>query len=75
MPEFKYEFLLSILISVEKLDNVGDTPYGTRYIDILGDGMFLGLKLREIVLDRIDQKFSKFNFSISPNVRLLLRIG
>ena len=37
MPELNPEFLFTIRVTVDLLHNVGETPFGTRHIDMLGD--------------------------------------
>jgi hypothetical protein len=49
MSEIKTEFLFSIALEVE-VDNLGDTPYGSRRVGRFGKGSFEGPKLRGKVL-------------------------
>ena len=39
MPELQSDFLFTIRISVDDLCDIGATPFGTRHIDMLGEGM------------------------------------
>tara|TARA_E500000331_G_scaffold205648_1_gene197242 strand:+ start:325 stop:492 length:168 start_codon:yes stop_codon:yes gene_type:complete len=55
MPELKTEFLFTIRVTVDHLHDVGQTPFGTRHIDMLGDGSFEGPRLKGIVLGGMDQ--------------------
>ena len=56
MPELKSKFLFTIRVTVDLLHDVGETPFGTRHIDMLGDGSFEGPKLNGTVLGGMDQK-------------------
>jgi hypothetical protein len=73
MPELESEFLLAIRITVDKLHDFGDTPRGTRHIDMLGEGSFEGPKLRGKVIGGMDQKIFRSDGAMNPNVRLVLK--
>jgi hypothetical protein len=73
MPELESEFLLAIRITVDKLHDFGDTPRGTRHIDMLGEGSFEGPKLRGKVIGGMDQKIFWSDGAMNPNVRLVLK--
>ena len=73
MPELKSNFLFTICISVEELCDIGSTPFGTRHIDMLGEGSFDGPKLRGVVIGGMDQKIFRADGAMSPNVRLVLK--
>ena len=49
MSEIKTEFLFSIALEAE-VDNLGDTPYGSRRVGRFGQGSFEGPKIRGKVL-------------------------
>ncbi len=74
MPELRSEFLFTITISVERLHDVGTTPFGTRHIDLLGPGRFEGPRLKgEVLTGGIDRKLLRGDGAMVPNVRLVLR--
>ena len=73
MPELQSEFLLAIRITVDELHDFGGTPYGTRHIDMLGEGSFEGPKLRGPVIGGMDQKIFQSDGAMNPNVRLVLK--
>ena len=73
MPELKSNFLFTIRISVDELCDIGSTPFGTRHIDMLGEGSFEGPKLRGVVIGGMDQKIFRSDGAMNPNVRLVLR--
>ena len=73
MPKLQSEFLLTIRITLEKLHDFGDTPHGTRHIDMLGEGSFEGPKLRGKVIGGMDQKIFRSDGAMNPNVRLVLK--
>jgi hypothetical protein len=73
MPELQSEFLLTIRITVDELHDFGGTPYGTRHIDMLGEGSFEGPKLRGTVIGGMDQKIFRSDGAMNPNVRLVLK--
>ena len=73
MPELKSEFLFTIRVTVDRLHDVGETPFGTRHIDMLGDGSFKGPKLKGIVLEGMDQKIFRSDGAMNPNVRIILK--
>ena len=73
MPKLQSEFLLTIRITVDELHDFGGTPYGTRHIDMLGEGSFEGPKLRGKVIGRMEQKIFQSDGAMNPNVRLVLK--
>ncbi|PPR59272.1 MAG: hypothetical protein CFH10_01904 [Alphaproteobacteria bacterium MarineAlpha4_Bin2] len=73
MSELKSEFLFTIRVTVDHLHDVGETPFGTRHIDILGKGIFEGPKLKGTVLGGMDQKIFRSDGAMNPNVRLILQ--
>jgi hypothetical protein len=73
MPELQSEFLLTIRIPFDKIHSFGNTPYGTRHIDMLGEGSFEGPKLRGKVIGGMDQKIFRSDGAMNPNVRLVLK--
>ena len=73
MPELKSEFLFTIRVTVDRLHDVGETPFGTRHIVMLGDGSFKGPKLKGIVLEGMDQKIFRSDGAMNPNVRIILK--
>jgi hypothetical protein len=73
MFELKSEFLFTIRITVDHLHDVGETPFGTRQIDMLGDGSFEGPRLKVIVLGGMDQKIFRSDGAMNPNVRMILK--
>ena len=73
MPELQSDFLFTIRISVNYLYDIGATPFGTRHIDMLGEGSFEGPKLRGVVIGGIDQKIFRSDGAMNPNVRLVLK--
>ena len=73
MPELKSKFLFTIRVTVDLLHDVGETPFGTRHIDMLGDGSFEGPKLNGTVLGGMDQKIFRSDGAMNPNVRLILK--
>jgi hypothetical protein len=73
MPELQSEFLLTIRIPFDKIHSFGNTPYGTRHIDMLGEGSFEGPKLRGKVIGRMEQKIFQSDGAMNPNVRLVLK--
>jgi len=74
MPELKSEFLFTITVTVTQLHDVGETPFGTRHVDLLGGGTFEGPRLRGTVLPGgIDQKLVRADGAMTPNVRMVLR--
>jgi hypothetical protein len=74
MPELKSEFLFTVTIGVSTLHDVGQTPLGTRHIDLLGAGSFEGPRLRGKVLPGgMDQKIIRADGAMNPNVRLVLQ--
>ena len=73
MPELQSDFLFTIRISVNDLYDIGATPFGTRHIDMLGEGSFEGPKLRGVVIGGIDQKIFRSDGAMNPNVRLVLK--
>jgi hypothetical protein len=74
MPELKSEYLFTITVTVDRLHDVGATPFGTRHIDLLGPGTFEGPRLRGKVLPGgIDQKLLRADGAMTPNVRLVLK--
>jgi hypothetical protein len=73
MPELKSEFLFTIRVTVDHLHDVGDTPFGTRHIDMLGEGSFEGPKLKGAVLGGMDQKIFRSDGAMNPNVRMILK--
>lgn len=72
MPELHSEYLFTIRVTVDLLHDVGTTPFGTRHIDMLGDGGFEGPKLKGKVLGGMDQKIFRSDGAMNPNVRLML---
>ena len=38
MPKLKSAFLFTIRVTVHHLHDVGETSFGTRHIDVLGNG-------------------------------------
>ena len=72
MPELRSEYLFTIRVTVDLLHDVGTTPFGTRHIDMLGDGSFEGPKLKGKVLGGMDQKIFRSDGAMNPNVRLML---
>ncbi|NKB57985.1 MAG: DUF3237 family protein [Alphaproteobacteria bacterium] len=74
MPELQSEYLFTITVTVTQLHDFGDTPFGLRHVDMLGEGTFEGPKLRGAVLPGgIDQKIIRADGAMTPNVRLVLR--
>ena len=73
MPELHSEFLFTIRIAVDELQDIGVTPFGTRHIDMLGEGSFEGPKLKGTVIGGIDQKVFRSDCAMNPNVRLVLK--
>ncbi len=73
MPELRSKFLFTIRITVDKLHEIGTTPFGIRHIDMLGKGSFGGPKLKGRVIGGIDQKLFRADGAMSPNVRLVLK--
>jgi hypothetical protein len=74
MPELQSEYLFTITVTVTQLHNLGDTPFGLRHVDMLGEGTFEGPKLRgEVLPGGIDQKIIRADGAMTPNVRLVLR--
>ena len=73
MPELQSDFLFTIRISVDDLYDIGATPFGTRHIDMLGEGSFEGPKLRGVVIGGMDQKIFRSDGAMHPNVRLVLK--
>ena len=73
MPGLQSDFLFTIRISVVDLCDIGATPFGTRHIDMLGEGSFEGPKLRGVVIGGMDQKIFRSDGAMNPNVRLVLR--
>ena len=73
MPELQSDFLFTIRISVNDLYDIGATPFGTRHIDMLGEGIFEGPKLRGVVTGGMDQKIFRSDGAMNPNVRLVLK--
>lgn len=73
MPELRSEFLFTVRIGVDRLHDVGQTPFGLRHIDVLGEGSFEGPRLKGTVLGGMDQKIFRRDGAMNPNVRLVLR--
>ena len=73
MPGLQSDFLFTIRISVVDLCDIGATPFGTRHIDMLGEGSFEGPKLRGVVIGGMDQKIFRSDGAMNPNVRLVLK--
>ena len=73
MPELQSDFLFTIRISVDDLCDIGATPFGTRHIDMLGEGSFEGPKLRGVGIGGMDQKIFRSDGAMNPNVRLILK--
>lgn len=74
MPELKSEYLFTITIGVAQFIDFGNTPFGTRHIDLLGPGSFEGPRLRgEVLAGGMDQKLVRADGAMTPNVRLALR--
>ena len=73
MPELQSDFLFTIRISVNDLYDIGATPFGTRHIDMLGEGSFEGPKLRGVVIGGMDQKIFRSDGAMNPNVNLVLK--
>ena len=73
MPELKSEFLFTVTIGVATLHDIGETPFGTRHIDILGAGTFEGPRLKGTVHGGMDQKIFRADGAMNPNVRLVLQ--
>lgn len=73
MPELKSEYIFTIRVAVDRLHDIGTTPFGIRHIDILGEGSFEGPGLRGTVLGGMDQKIFRSDGAMNPNVRLILR--
>ena len=73
MPELYSEFLFTIRIAVDELHDFGNTPFGTRHVDMLGEGSFEGPKLTGTVLGGMDQKVFRSDGAMNPNVRLVLK--
>ncbi len=74
MPELRSEFLFTIRVTVSGLIDVGETPLGTRHVDLLGPGTFEGPRLRgEVLPGGTDQKLFRRDGAMHPNVRLVLR--
>jgi len=74
MPSLNSQYLFTMTCTVTQLHDVGATPFGTRHIDLLGEGTFEGPRLRGIVLPGgIDQKLIRADGAMTPNVRLVLQ--
>ena len=74
MPELKSEFLFTFSVTVTQFVDVGQTPFGTRHLDMLGAGTFEGPRLRgEVLPGGLDQKLVRADGAMTPNVRLILR--
>ena len=73
MLELKSNFLFNIRIAVDELCDVGNTPFGIRHIDMLGDGGFEGPKLKGRVIGGMDQKIFRSDGAMKPDVRLVLK--
>ena len=73
MPELNSRFLFTIRVTVDLLHDVGETPFGTRHIDMLDDGSFEGPKFKGTVLGGMDQKIFRTDGAMNPNVRLILK--
>ena len=73
MPRLNSNFLFTIRISVDDFCDVGATPFGTRHIDMLGEGSFDGPKLRGVVIGGMDHKIFRADGAMNPNVRLVLK--
>jgi hypothetical protein len=73
MPELQSEFPLTIRITLDKLHDFVDTPYGTLHTDMLGEGSFEGPKLRGKAIGVMDQKIFRSDGAMNPNIRFVLR--
>lgn len=73
MPELKSDYLFTITVTVNALQDIGAVPLGTRHIDMLGEGRFEGPRLKGRVLPGgIDQKIFRADGAMNPNVRMIL---
>ncbi len=73
MPELKSAFLFTVRIAVSRLHDIGETPFGTRHIDLLGAGSFEGPRLRgKVHPGGMDEKIFRADGAMNPNVRLVL---
>lgn len=74
MPELQSEYLFTIRVTVDSLQDIGQVPLGTRHIDMLGAGSFEGPKLKgEVLPGGMDEKTIRSDGAMNPNVRLVLR--
>ena len=73
MPTLQSEFIFTVRMAVDTLHDFGPTPFGTRHVDMLGEGSFEGPKLKGTVLGGMDQKIFRSDGAMSPNVRLVLK--
>jgi hypothetical protein len=74
MLELRSEFLFTFSVTVAQFVDVGQTPFGTRHLDMLGAGTFEGPRLRgEVLPGGLDQKLVRADGAMTPNVRLILR--
>lgn len=72
MPTLQSEYLFTVRMAVDELHDFGETPFGTRHVDMLGEGSFEGPKLKGKVLGGMDQKIFRPDGAMTPNVRLVL---
>lgn len=73
MLELNSEFLFTIRVTVDLLHDVGETPFGMRHIDMLGDGSFVGPKFKGTVLGGMDQKTFRTDVAMNPNGHLIFK--
>lgn len=73
MPVLQSEYLFTVRMAVDELHDFGETPFGTRHVDMLGEGSFEGPKLKGTVLGGMDQKIFRSDGAMTPNVRLVLK--
>ena len=63
MPELKSEYLFTITVTVDALHDIGQVPLGTRHIDMLGKGIFVGPRLKgEVLAGGMDMKTLRAGF-------------
>jgi hypothetical protein len=73
MQALKSEFLMTLEIELETTHVIGETPAGTRRIDVFRGGRFEGPRLRgEFVAGGSDMILRRADGAMQPDVRLTL---
>lgn len=73
MPQLQSEFIFAFTVGVTRAHDLGSTPLGGRYVDMLGPGTFEGPDIKGKVLPGgIDCKLMRGDGAAVPDVRLVL---